>query len=417
MDRIAMLETIVEKDRENVQAWYMLGEEYLQAGRLADGLYAFSQALGQEDAEMEQFVLSYLKKAVFSLDEASEPKESIPAAEVMTDEKVAGEAALDEEATPPAGSPEPQRAQLTVLEGKHQEKNVSYLDDRRPKRITFEDVGGLDPLKKTIEMKIIKPFANPGLFSKFRKKTGGGILLYGPPGCGKTYIAKATAGEMGANFYPVHISDILNPYFGESERNLHAVFETARANRPAVLFFDEVDTLGYNRSKANSDLMRPLVDSMLTEMESVHTDTDKLLIIGATNMPWDVDSAFKRPGRFDKLVFVPPPDLAARTAIFELKLAGKPIAPGVSAGELAALTEYYSGADIENVIETATENVLTEIMETGQERLIEMEDLIKAVEETSPSTLEWLTTIKNYIKYSNQSGLYSDAARYIRNGG
>lgn len=199
-----------------------------------------------------------------------------------------------------------------------------------------------------------------------------------------------------------------------SERNLHNIFTTARANRPSVLFFDEIDTLGYSRSKSRSEVMRPLVDSMLTELQSINTNTEKLLVIGATNMPWDVDPAFKRPGRFDKLVFVPPPDKAARKIIMELKLYGKPIATGFDLELLADRTEYYSGADLENVIEVATENVLYEIMKTNKERLITMEDILTAIDSTKPSTLEWMTTIKNYIKYANQGGLYDEASRYIK---
>jgi SpoVK/Ycf46/Vps4 family AAA+-type ATPase len=382
---------MVEKDERNVEAWYLLGEEYLQnKGFLSEALDAFSNALQYDDGEFEKKIGELLV-------------EYFSAQNVETDEPV--EEPIEKETY------EPSRFQ--VIEGKKQ-SNVINLEERKPKRITFQDVGGLEELKRTIDMKIIKPFVNPGLFSKFKKKSGGGILLYDPPGCGKTFIAKATAGEIGANFYPVHITDILDPFIGVSEQNLHNIFTTARANRPAVLFFDEIDTIGYSRSKATSEHLRPLVDSMLTEMEGVNTSTDKLLIIGATNMPWDVDAAFKRPGRFDKLMFVPPPDKEARKVIFELKLRGKPLEGGIILDILAEKTEYYSGADIENVIEVATENVLTEIMETNKERLITMDDLVKAIDSSKPSTIEWLTSIKNYIKYSNQSGLYSDVAKYLK---
>ncbi|MUK89206.1 AAA family ATPase [Ornithinibacillus sp. L9] len=405
MDRIELLQSMVEKDKSNIQAWYMLGEELLQQENLREALYAFSMALAENDYTMEQNVIAYLSKVFSSLEGQSRNTDEENAYNLASVRHV-------EDDDQPNPDEVEKTVELTVIHGKKTD-NISSLKQYQPKTVTFQDVGGLDSLKKTINMKIIKPFMDPGLFTKFRKKTGGGILLFGPPGCGKTFIAKATAGEIGANFFPVHISDILDPFFGQSERNLHDVFKTARANRPSVLFFDEVDTLGYSRSKANSDIMRPLIDSMLTEMESIDTGTDNLLIIGATNMPWDVDSAFKRPGRFDKLVFVPPPDMEARQTIFQLKLKEKPLSSDISLEILATKTEYYSGADIENVIELATENVLTEIMETNQERLIGMEDLLYAIEETIPSTLEWLQTIKNYIKYSNQTGLYKEVAKYI----
>ncbi|WP_335871119.1 ATP-binding protein [Bacillus sp. 2205SS5-2] len=396
MNNLTILEAVVEKDSVNYEAWYLLGKEYIKNNRLKEGLHAFSLALSLENDEMKALVQQSLASYLSSSEETVFSMEEEKALDASKEDSLKRES-----------------SKLEVIKGNKPAKVLPFVE-KKPKPVTFEDVGGLEALKKTIEMKIIKPFVNPGLFSKFKKKSGGGILLFGPPGCGKTFIAKATAGEIGANFYPVHITDILDPYFGASEQNLHQMFETARANRPSVLFFDEVDTIGYSRSKSTSDTMRPLVDSMLTEMESVDTNTDKLLVIGATNMPWDVDAAFKRPGRFDKLVFVPPPDKEARKQIFALKLDGKPVEEALQLELLAAKTENYSGADIDNVIETAIESVLNEIMDTNEERHISMHDLLQAIEETTPSTLEWMNTIKNYIKYSNQSGLYSDVAKYLK---
>lgn len=407
-----MFLAMVEKDEDNYEAWYLLAEEYMLNDQLAEALFAFSKALKKNDDKMKNLVMESLNKLVSNrgLEERNEGIE--PGGEDVGDQLESFESGAVLEGAQQAVE-EFTKTSLKVIDGK-KKNNIVNLEERLPERITFADVGGLDDLKQTIEMKIIKPFVNPSLFSKFRKKTGGGILLYGPPGCGKTFIAKATAGECNASFYSAHISEILDPYIGVSERNLANIFATARANRPSVLFFDEIDTLGYSRSKSRSEVMRPLVDSMLTELQSINTNTEKLLVIGATNMPWDVDPAFKRPGRFDKLVFVPPPDKAARKIILELKLHGKPVESGFDLNLLAERTELYSGADLENVIEVATENVLYEIMKTNKERLITMEDILSAIESTKPSTLEWMTTIKNYIKYANQGGLYDEASRYIK---
>ena len=299
---------------------------------------------------------------------------------------------------------------LSVITG---HKIVNYpVEEVSERTISFEDVGGLENVKEAIRMKIIKPFTTPGLFTKFNKKIGGGILLYGPPGCGKTFIARATAGECNANFVPVHITDILDPYLGVSSRNVKDIFFQARLKKPCIMFFDEIDSIGYNRNKLTSEHMRPIIDQMLAEIEGIDSSTDKLLLIGATNMPWDVDQAFKRPGRFDRTIFVQPPDLAARISIFKIKLKSKPI-DEINYQFLAEQTELYSGADIENVIEIATENVISHILETGVERNISMEDLLKAIRITTPSTLEWLKTIKNYVKYSNQAGLYDDVETYL----
>jgi SpoVK/Ycf46/Vps4 family AAA+-type ATPase len=204
----------------------------------------------------------------------------------------------------------------------------------------------------------------------------------------------------------------LDPYLGVSEQNIKDIFSTARANKPGVLFFDEVDAIGYNRSKSSSQHMRPIIDQLLSEIEGIDSSTEQILIIGATNMPWDVDPAFKRPGRFDKMIFVAPPDIKAREAIFQLKLADRPV-DAIDYGLLAQNTQLYSGADIENVVELACEQVIAEIMRTGVERPILMKDLMDAIANSKPSTVEWLRTVKNYVKYANQSGMYDDVDKFL----
>jgi SpoVK/Ycf46/Vps4 family AAA+-type ATPase len=286
---------------------------------------------------------------------------------------------------------------------------VEQLIDRS---VTFKDVGGLAEIKKAIEMKIIKPFKNPDLFTKFRKKSGGGVLLYGPPGCGKTFLAKATAGECNAHFINVSITDILDPYLGVSERNIRAIFEEARKQKPCVLFFDEIDSLGYKRSRLRGETVRTVIDEFLSQLQGFNTDNEGVLIIGATNMPWDVDEAFKRPGRFDKLLLVSPPDLEARKEIFKLKTQDLDI-KGIDYDQLASSTELYSGADIQNVIELASEYVISDILETGIERDIRMKDIELAIVETTPSTLEWISTVKNIIKFSDNK-FYDEVRKFIK---
>ena len=292
---------------------------------------------------------------------------------------------------------------------------VHMYSRNKPDIITFEDVGGLTELKNTIDMKIIKPFQHPELFARFKKKSGGGIMLYGPPGCGKTYISKATAGECGAYFRSVGLTDVLAPFNGESEENLSNIFSTARRRKPCVLFFDELDTLGFNRTKSASGPARSIVNQLLIELEGIDTDTDKILVIGATNMPWDVDEALRRPGRFDRAVFVHPPDIEARAEIFKMKMAGRP-ADAVDYNILAARSEFFSGADIEYVVEMAAENVLEEIVRTGNHGIkITMKVLMEVIASSKPSTLGWLKTISTYVKYANQTGYYTDVEDYLRN--
>jgi len=388
MSKIAVLEEILKKDPENASMWYLLGLEYAESGRGDKALQALSKSLLNCDNDLKTEIAIKI----------TEIAGKVETHEVIPEELCDVEKSIEK---------------FELISSKH--NNIIDIKQKLPEKVVFSDVGGLDELKETIRMKIIKPFINPSLFSKFKKKTGGGILLFGPPGCGKTFIAKATSGECQAKFIPVHITDIIDPYHGVSERNIENIFSSARQQAPSVLFFDEIDAIGFHRGKGSSEHRRSIVDQLLSEMEGIDTSTDKLLVIGATNMPWDVDPAFKRPGRFDKLIFVHPPDRLAREAIFKLKLADKPLHEDIDCEVLAAKTEFYSGADIENVVDLSTEVVLSEIMESRIERPIMMKDLLIAIDKTAPSTLEWLKTIKNYVKYSNQSGLYNDVDRYLTN--
>lgn len=280
--------------------------------------------------------------------------------------------------------------------------------------ISFKDVGGLEDVKKEINLKIIKPLLNPDLYKMYGKKVGGGILLYGPPGCGKTFMARATAGEIDAKFINVGINDILDMYIGQSERNLADVFEVAREHTPCVLFFDEVDALGASRHQMINQAGKNVINQFLSEMDGISSDNEGLLIVGATNTPWALDTAFRRPGRFDRIIFVPPPDNDARAAIFELALREKPLGEGINYTKLAKSTDMFSGADIYAVVDRAIEAKLEIALETGDVQPIEMTDLQQAIKKTQPSTREWFNTAKNYALYANQSGLYDEILKYIK---
>ncbi|MCY1063653.1 AAA family ATPase [Nannocystis sp. RBIL2] len=282
----------------------------------------------------------------------------------------------------------------------------------RPAAVRFDDVIGHAALKKTLEVRIIAPFVRPGLFARFGKRAGGGVLLYGPPGCGKTMIARAIASECRASFIAVGISEILDMWLGRSERNLAAAFDRAREQRPAVLFFDELDALAFSRSKAHTDHTRTLVNEFLNQLDGVAHDNQGVLVLGATNMPWDVDPAMKRPGRFDRQVFVPPPDDDARAEMFRVKLADAPTGP-IDVLRVARATPHCSGADVDGVIEAAKERVLTEILAGGPERPIAESDLLAAAKEVQPSTLEWLRTARNLVKYAGD-GSYRDVEDYLK---
>ncbi|HVG11434.1 MAG TPA: AAA family ATPase [Flavisolibacter sp.] len=279
--------------------------------------------------------------------------------------------------------------------------------------IRFKDVGGMEKVKAEIDIKIIQPLKNPDLYKAFGKKTGGGILLYGPPGCGKTFIAKATAGEIDAKFISIGLHDILEMWVGNSEKNLHDVFETARMNKPCVLFFDEVDAMGASRSDMKGSAIRHVINQFLAEMDGVASDNDGVLILAATNAPWSVDAAFRRPGRFDRIIMVEPPDTAARAEILRSMLEGKPVGE-VDVTKIAQGTEGYSGADLKAVIDIAVEEKLRESMQKGSIQPLATKDLLKAAKQHKPTTAEWFATARNYALYANESGLYDDILKYLK---
>ncbi len=280
-------------------------------------------------------------------------------------------------------------------------------------RITFQDVGGMEAVKEEIRLKIIHPLHFPDLYKAYGKATGGGLLLYGPPGCGKTYLARATAGEVQASFLSVGIAEILDMWLGNSEKNLHQLFETARAQAPCVLFFDEVDALAANRHDLRQSAGRTVINQFLEELDGVSASNEGVLIIAATNAPWHLDPAFRRPGRFDKIALVTPPDEPARASILDIMLKDKPLDASVNPAAVAARTAGLSGADLKAVVDAAVDTRLRLSMRAGRPLPIEQSDLLDAARLVKPSTKEWFATARNYALYSNEGGLYDDILVYL----
>lgn len=279
--------------------------------------------------------------------------------------------------------------------------------------VTFDDVGGMEEIKQEIRLKILAPLQHPELYAAYGKTAGGGILMYGPPGCGKTHLARATAGEAAVNFMAVGLHEILDMWIGQSERNLHEVFEQARAQAPCVLFFDEVDALGASRSDLRHSAGRQVINQFLSELDGVSTSNEGVLVLAATNAPWHLDGAFRRPGRFDRMLFVPPPDFEGRVAILKLLLAGKP------QGELdfkaiAKQSEHFSGADLKAAVDRAIEAKLEAAMRTGKPEPLVTKDLLAGVKAQVATTREWFQTAKNHALYANQGGTYDPVLAYLK---
>lgn len=280
---------------------------------------------------------------------------------------------------------------------------------------TFADVGGLESLKERLRMDIVYPLRQPELFRAYGKKAGGGLLLYGPPGCGKTFLARAAAGESDAHLIVVEIPQVLDMWLGESEKRLHALFEEARQNAPTILFFDEIEAIGASRHQLRHGPGRRLVNQLLAEMDGALSDNASVLVLGATNAPWDVDPALRRPGRFDRVVFVPPPDVAGRESILRLLFAERPV-DRLDYAAIARKTARFSGADLQLLAEVASERALSEAVRSGRLRPITQGDLIASIDRVKPTTLEWLDTARRYVSYANQAGLYDDVKTWLDRG-
>jgi transitional endoplasmic reticulum ATPase len=280
--------------------------------------------------------------------------------------------------------------------------------------ITFADVAGMEEVKRRLTRSVIHPLKNPALHAKYGKQMGGGLLLYGPPGCGKTFIARAVAGEIGARFVNVGLTDVLDMYVGESERKLHELFENARRRSPTVVFFDEADAIGQRRSHLKGSAGRPLVNQLLTELDGFAGRNDGVFCLAATNHPWDVDPALRRPGRFDRMAFVPPPDRPARRRLLELRLAERPVSGALALDQIAEHTEGFSGADLAALVEDAVEYAIERSVETGREQLINDELLMKALAERRPSARPWLEVARNHAIYANEGGVYDELLDHLK---
>jgi len=271
--------------------------------------------------------------------------------------------------------------------------------------IGFADIGGLESVKEEIRKAIIYPFTHKDLYKMYGQKAGEGILLYGPPGCGKTMMAKAAAKECGADFISVKTSSIVSKWVGASEKNIKQVFDTARQSKKSIVFFDEIDSIAGRRSESE-DYARRVVNELLAQMDGVDTADDELLILAATNEPWAIDTALRRPGRFSKLVYIPEPDVDARAAIFEINLKGRPVAADVNVNRLAGMTESYSGADIAAICKEAADIPLGEALRGGAARKIGKGDFVKVLEGRKPSILSWYVEARREVKKSGEEGVF-----------
>lgn len=343
----------------------------------------------------------YLRAAKLLFDAAKESQGQMKVLRVENAEKLlkrAGSIKIQTSSDSRVGK-KTEKAELQSAKDK--DESQSLIISRRPE-VSFNDVAGLEKVKEEIRLKLIYPFEHREEAKKYGLKSGGGILLYGPPGTGKTLIARAVAGEVDATFFSIKPSDLMDQFVGNTEKKIASLFSQARECERAVIFIDEIESLMPRRRGQRSTVMTRVVPQFLAELDGLDSSNENILILGATNEPWSLDSAALRPGRFDEKIYIPPPDFMARKKIFELNLKGKPLSRDIDLDELARLTENYSGADISYVCEKASSIPFKESIETGLDRDIAMADVRQAISEVGPSLREKdVKTYEGYI-YENK---------------
>ncbi len=316
---------------------------------------------------------------------------------------------LDVGTSEPATIKEPTtEAEVDDEAKKLQEMISDTILTERP-TVKMSEVAGLADAKQAIDDAIIAPMKHPELFKGKARQPWRGILFYGPAGCGKTLVAKAVASEVNATFFNVSAANIVSKWLGESERLVLNLFELARKNQPAIIFMDELDSIGVSRSSDDVGGERRLKTQLLTELQGLASKEDeRITLIGATNLPWELDFALR--SRFEKKIHVPLPDREARSVIFEIHMEDVEVSPTVDYDELSDLTEGYSGRDISVVCREAAMEPIRDLQRTGrmddeQEildiRPVSRDDFLQAIENIRPATPP--EDVKRYIDWAEGS--------------
>ncbi len=286
----------------------------------------------------------------------------------------------------------------------------------RKVRVTYEEVGGLEGKVKAMREIVELPLKHPELFARLGIEPHSGILLYGPPGCGKTLLAKVLASESEANMFPINGPEIMNKYYGETEAKLRDIFKEAKDNSPSIIFIDEIDAIAPKREEAYGDVEKRVVAQILALMDGLN-DRGNVIVLGATNRPDSVDPALRRPGRFDREFEISVPNEDGRLEILEIHSRGMPISDDVDLKELSLELHGYTGADIKSLcreaalksirrylpeIDLETERISSEVLQSMQIKLI---DFYEAMQEVIPTAMREVYVERSKVWWHDVGGL------------
>ncbi len=273
---------------------------------------------------------------------------------------------------------------------------TAFEDLSHGSKETLDDVADYTETKREIRMALLAPIEHREISGAYGVKPAKGILLFGPPGTGKTLLMRAIANEVRASFFYVKTSNVISPYPGESAQMLSKIFTTAKKNAPSVLFFDEIDAIAGKREQESSESSRELMTALLTEMDGFNA-VSGVAIVGATNIPNALDSAILRPGRFDKILYMPLPDQKGRAEILQYYFSRLPASKDLDFDQLASLTSRYSGADLKNIADETARQVSEAAIAQRKVLIITMKDIIKTIKSTKPSTT--MSQLEDYTKF------------------